>query len=89
MSSIDLMSQCFYNLNTFKRHRALSCIKKADNKNDEAIYHELKMYQYFDNLELGLRALQKSVYETNENKGDIENVDIQDESKREIVGCTT
>ena len=59
MSSLELVNQCFQALNTFKRHRALANIKRAEGKYDEAILNELRQYQNFDNLELALRALQK------------------------------
>lgn len=63
MTNIDLIQQCFYALNSFKRHRALEQIKKDEGKSLDAQYHELKQYQLVDNLELGLRALQRALYE--------------------------
>jgi uncharacterized protein YnzC (UPF0291/DUF896 family) len=59
MTQEDLLSQCFYYLNSFKRHRALEQIKKLDGKNQDVQYHQLKQYQFLDSLELGLRAIQK------------------------------
>lgn len=62
-TNIDLISQCFYSLNSYKRHRALALIKKEEGKSLDAQYHELKQYQLIDNLELGMRALQRALYE--------------------------
>lgn len=70
MSNVDLISQCFYYLNTFKLHRVLSISKRIEGKRDEETYHELKQYQLLDSLELNLRALQKTICEDGEVKGD-------------------
>lgn len=54
-------NNAFYHINSFKRHRAFHNMERAKpNANKELLqYHELKMYQFLDNLELTLRALQK------------------------------
>lgn len=59
----ELYKNAFYYLNSMKRHRALYNIERAsDNSNkDQLQYHELKMYQFTDNLELALRALQSDM----------------------------
>ncbi len=79
MTNLDLIGQCFYSVNTFKRHRALTNIKRAENKHDEANFHELKQYQYFDNLELGLRALQRSLHDLEREKGEDKDDNTTDE----------
>lgn len=61
LSDKELLSQCFYYINSFKRHRALAHIKRIEGKKDDANYHDLKTYQFMDTLELGLRAIQKGV----------------------------
>lgn len=58
MTKQDLIQEAFEYANSFKRHRALAEIKKED-KN----YHQLQMYKMFDNLELTLRAINKSLRE--------------------------
>lgn len=65
MTDTELISQCFYYLNSFKRHRALMHIKRLENNRDLANYHELKQYQFLDSLELGLRAIQKGARDIN------------------------
>lgn len=62
-NNIDLIGQCFYALNSYKRHRALSNIKKEEGKSTDAQYHDLKQYMCIDSLELGLRALQRALYD--------------------------
>lgn len=59
MTQQELITQCFYYLNSFKRHRALEQIKKNEGSHDQTQYHVLKQYQFIDALELGLRAIQK------------------------------
>lgn len=86
MNNIDLISQCFYYLNTFKRHRALANIKRSEGNISEAILNELKMYQFFDNLELGLRALQKSIYESKGGNDDVCTSDHRRETDSEGAG---
>jgi len=58
----------FYHINSYKRHRALFNIEKAkpDANREQLQYHELKMYQFIDNLELSLRALQRDHRESEE-----------------------
>lgn len=65
----ELLSQCFYYINSFKRHRALAHIKRIEGKKDDANYHDLKTYQFMDTLELGLRAIQKGVRDLEELDG--------------------
>ena len=55
----DLFKEAFYYVNSFKRHRALATIEKQKGNRDKANYHELKQYQFFDQMELALWALQK------------------------------
>lgn len=62
----DLITKAFHYLNSFKRHRALHQIKRMDKEHDKANYHELKMYQLIDGLELALRAVQRGVRELDE-----------------------
>jgi hypothetical protein len=69
MTNLELVQQCFYHLNTFKRHRALANIKRNEGEHDKANFHELKEYQFLDNLELGLRAIQKSLYDEQRKRG--------------------
>jgi hypothetical protein len=59
MSNQELITQCFYYLNSFKRHRALENIKNHARDRDAAVFHKLKQYEFIDSLELGLRAIQK------------------------------
>lgn len=66
MTNKDLVSQCFFYLNGFKRHRALANIKRLEGDHEKANYHELKQYQLFDSLELGLRAVQKGLRQIEE-----------------------
>lgn len=66
MTNQELISQCFYYLNSFKRHRALENIKRLEGDRDGANFHELKQYQFIDSLELGLRAVQKGAREISE-----------------------
>lgn len=62
MNSQELIQQCFYYLNSYKRHRALEQIRKSDGGSGQDIqYHQLKQFQFIDSLELGLRAIQKGV----------------------------
>lgn len=61
MTKEELMKNCFYYLNSFKRHRALALIKRNEGKLQECAFDELKMYQFIDSLELGLRAIQKDM----------------------------
>ena len=75
MSNADLIQQCFYHINTFKRHRALTQIKRLENQHNEANFHELKAYQSLDNLELGLRALKKAIYDMEKGSRDEGNTD--------------
>lgn len=51
----------FYYINSFKRHRAQYNIERASSvaNKEQLQFHELKMYQFIDNLELAMRALQK------------------------------
>lgn len=55
----DLFKEAFYYVNSFKRHRALATIAKQKGDRDKQNYHSLKQYEFFDQLELALRALQK------------------------------
>lgn len=64
----ELISKCFYYLNSFKRHRALEEISKHEGKYDQVNYNKLKQYQFIDQLELGLRALQKGEREINQDE---------------------
>lgn len=66
MSNQDLVTQCFFYLNSFKRHRALANIKRLEGDTTSAQYHELKQYQFADSLELGLRAIQKGMRDIEE-----------------------
>jgi hypothetical protein len=61
MTLEENFSNAFYHINSFKRHRALYNMERAKANADKEVlqYHELKMYQFLDNLELALRALQK------------------------------
>lgn len=56
MTKEDLISEAFYAINSFKRHRALVDIKTNDRH-----YNELQMYKQIDKLELSLRAIQKEM----------------------------
>jgi hypothetical protein len=55
----ELFKEAFYYANSFKRHRALATIAKQKGERDTQNYHNLKQYEFFDQLELALRALQK------------------------------
>jgi hypothetical protein len=70
VSEQELITQCFYYLNSFKRHRALQQIKALEGNRTEAQYHELKQYQFMDSLELGLRAIQKNQRSIGEENND-------------------
>ena len=53
----------FGHLNDYKRHRAhkqSAIIKSDDNRRQ---YHELKEYQLFDQLELNIRSIQRTIRE--------------------------
>lgn len=60
MSTQDLVAEAFTLLNSYKRHRALKDIKPD---RTEKQYHELQLYKKIDELELALRAIQKSIRE--------------------------
>lgn len=72
VSNQDLISKCFFYLNSFKRHRALANIKRLEGDRQQAEYHELKQYQFSDSLELGLRAIQKGMRDLEEVESDSE-----------------
>lgn len=57
----NMFKNAFYHLNSFKRHRSLYNMERSKHSSEQEKlnYHELKMYQFVDNLELALRALQK------------------------------
>lgn len=55
MSTEDLITQAFNNINAFKRHRALELTDPLEDRNK----HKLAQYEYIDKLELTLRAIQK------------------------------
>jgi hypothetical protein len=61
LSTDELVGKAFYYLNSFKRHRALANIEKSGGNYEEFLKNELKQFQFFDNLELTLRALQKEI----------------------------
>lgn len=65
-TNMDLIGLAFKNINAYKRHRVLAESARRDGNTEEAIYHELKRYQYIDSLELTLRAIQKGLREINE-----------------------
>lgn len=62
------IKNAFYHLNSFKRHRSLLNIERSKPAPDvrEIHYHELKMYQFIDNLELSIRAINKDNREGSE-----------------------
>lgn len=70
MTNQELMSKAFYYINSFKRHRALENIARFDNNREKVQYHSLKQYQFIDNLELALRAIQKGARELDEGGDD-------------------
>jgi hypothetical protein len=55
----ELFKEAFYYVNSFKRHRALATIEKQKGNREKQNFHTLKQYEFFDQLELALRALQK------------------------------
>lgn len=65
-NGLDLTSQAFRYINSYKRHRTLAEAARCDGNTDKAIYHELKQYKCFDGLELTLRAIQKGFREIDE-----------------------
>lgn len=62
------IKNAFFYINSFKRHRALFNIERAkqDSNKEMLNYHELKMYQFIENLELAIRALNKENRESGE-----------------------
>lgn len=62
----ELIQKTFFYLNSYKRHRALAEIKRQEKNYDKANYHQLKQYQFIDQLELALRAIQKGQRELDE-----------------------
>jgi hypothetical protein len=54
----DVIGEAFSAVNSFKRHRTLRKVKQTT---QDKQYHELKMYELFDQLELALRAIQRAV----------------------------
>lgn len=57
------INSLFYNINAFKRHRTMLNSARHKNNLTDATYQELKMYQFFDAIELSARSLQKQVRE--------------------------
>lgn len=55
------INSLFYNINSFKRHRTLMNSAKHKNNLTDATFQELKMYHFFDALELSARAIQSQV----------------------------
>ena len=55
--------QLFNNINAFKRHRTLHDSAVHKNNLTDATYQELRMYKFFDAIELSARAIQKQVRE--------------------------
>lgn len=70
MTKQDLIKEAFNSINAFKRHRVKMNIDKANNRHQDVQYHELKQYQYIDNLELALRAIQKEIRWDNEEEAE-------------------
>lgn len=63
--SFDLEQQIKYSfnhLNSFKRNRALSEIRKDEGKDDQSQFHELMAFKDIDKLELQLRTMQKIIF---------------------------
>jgi hypothetical protein len=54
----------FNHLNSFKRNRALSEIRKEEGKEEQSQFHELLTFKDIDKLELQLRQIQKLIRET-------------------------
>lgn len=59
-------NNAFYHINSFKRHRSQHNMERSKPSADKELlqYNELKMYQFIDNLELTIRALQKTYRES-------------------------
>lgn len=73
MSQQDLISKAFYYWNSMKRHRALAEIKRIEGTQEEVNYHTVKMYQFSEQMELALRAIQKGqreIAESDDSEGD-------------------
>ena len=66
MTEQDLIQKAFAYLNSYKRHRALSHIKRLEGDKTGAQFHQLKEYQFIDSLELALRAIQKGARDMEE-----------------------
>lgn len=63
MTKEELIQEIFGALNSYKRHRAL-----VDINLDCKQYHQLQMYKMIDKIELGVRAINKSLREENINE---------------------
>lgn len=65
----DKLKDAFYFLNSFKGNRSQYNIERSKPDADRELvnFYELKMYQFIDNLELTLRAIQKQYREENRN----------------------
>lgn len=59
MTEQSLLSECFYYINSFKRHRVLENVRRQEGNAPKANYHKLKQYELIDSLELAMRAVQK------------------------------
>lgn len=59
MTEQNLLSECFYYINSFKRHRVLENVRRQSGDIPKANYHRLKQFELIDALELALRAVQK------------------------------
>lgn len=60
----------FFYLNSYKRHRTLLNAERAKNQplKSEVDFHELKMFQFIDSIELMVRGMQKEERENDNQK---------------------